>query len=239
MTESAENRPTGSFNVGKQPKEVLTELKVFTFTEPTAIKTLTNHSPTLTEEMPLTEDTNRLDKLIKVTASIFRFVKIKKKRAAAKASELTARRSKRKRQSERNPPTNSRQLTAEALKYLLKTAQRENYNQEIAHLSGQRQSWPPRSKIEPLNPILDNDQTLRVGDRTDSDTCASEHKHTTIVSVRFAFERIDPDRGSLQEKCGGGQSMTQYVRVRYWIPRIRDRARQIVHKCVKFRDMTA
>lgn len=226
--------PAGQFNIGKQPREVLTELKVHVILEQTA-KPLMYFSPKLKEEMPLDEHTNRLDKLINVTAYVFRFIERLKSQIASK--DRGKRRSKRKRPAERNTLENQAQLTADektkALRYHLKTAQQEHYKHEIAHLNGKKNNWPTRSKIEPLKPILDGNGILRVGGRIDKALCLYEHKHPVIIPPNSRLSKLIAMDAHRRTRCGGVQLMTQYIRNQYWIPRLRDESRQIVHRCVK------
>lgn len=232
LTQAAKYWPKGSFDVKTQPREVLTELKTHTIYESTT-KSLTYFSPALQKEMPLIEHTNQLDKLINVTAYIFRFINLLKDATANK--ERPKRRSKRKRTTRISQDRSGELSTEErthALRYHLKTAQYESYKPEIAYLSGQKKNWP-RSKIEPLKPILDKHGILRVGGRISHAVGLYEYKHPAIIPPNSRFGWLVVSDAHRKTRCGGVQVMTQYIRAHYWITRIRDEARRVVHRCVK------
>lgn len=166
-----ENWPKGSFTPAEIPREVSAELRVNVVFELTA-KALTYFSPSLKKEMPLNEHTNSLDKLINVTAYVFRF--IERLKNAVKEKSGRQRRSKRKKANRQGIETSmydklTEEERAGALRYHIKLVQVEYYKDEITYLSGLRASCP-KSKLSSFKPVLDSFKIMRVGGRISADS---------------------------------------------------------------------
>lgn len=233
LSQPEENWPKGGFIRTDVSREVSAELKINIVTELTT-KPLTYFSPSLKKEIPLNDHTNSLDKLINVTAYVFRF--INRLKTAAKHKNGRNRRSKRKRAAK---PVNGtsvyEQLTeeerAEALRYQIRSAQAEYYKDEIAYLSKVRCSCP-KSKLSSLKPVLDSYKILRVGGRIAAASSPHELKHPAIIPRQTRFSRMLIYDAHRKTRCGGVQLVSQVLRAQYWIPRMRDEVRRYIHKCV-------
>lgn len=91
---------------------------------------------------------------------------------------------------------------------------------------------PERSKLEQLKPIMDEDGLLRLGGRLDRSELDYEMKHPYIIPHDSRLAYLVMEYAHRQTKHGGVQVMTQFIRQKYWIPKLRNCLRSIVHKCV-------
>lgn len=91
---------------------------------------------------------------------------------------------------------------------------------------------PEKSRIESLLPVLDDDGILRVGGRLDRAETDYEMRHPPIIPGESRLGWLIMDHAHRETKHGSVQIMMQYVRQRYWIPRLRHSLRSFVHKCV-------
>lgn len=179
------------------------------------------------QNVPLLEYTGKLEKAINIICYAKRFIDIWLNKSKRKPKRRRTR--KENVELQFTPPSLNEQ--AKAMEYLLIKTQQEYFNKELTALTnGQR--LPERSNLEPLKPILDSNGLLRVGGRLDRANIDYEMKHPVIVpnGSRLAYLIIDYTHRKL--KHAGIQAMTQNIRERYWIPKIRNELRNYVHKCV-------
>lgn len=114
---------------------------------------------------------------------------------------------------------------AQAMKYLIKREQETFYAKE---LKGNMN----KSKLEPLKPIRDQDGILRVGGRLKHASCPYEMKVPIILPPKSRLTWLIMHEAHETTKHGHVQVMMQYVRERYWIPRLRYELRDFVGRCV-------
>lgn len=127
------------------------------------------------------------------------------------------------------PPSNEEKTIA--MKYLIRTAQQEHFHNEIAAIHEKR-VLPEKSKLEPLRPTLDSEQLLRVGGRLDRSEIDYEMKHPYIIPNDSRLAHLLMDYAHRQTMHGGVQVMMQFIRQKYWITKLRNKLKNVVHKCV-------
>ncbi|XP_031617636.1 uncharacterized protein LOC116337338 [Contarinia nasturtii] len=204
-------------------KETMIECKVFMISE-YKDQLRIGLKGTKTNE-PLLKYTSKLEKAINILSYVIRFLKNWKNRKdkiitrpRRKVIELKA-----------FPPTLEEK--AEAMEYLLRKTQQEYFNKEMTAMK-QNKRIPEKSVLESLNPILDKDGLIRVGGRIERSELNYEMKHPVIVPHGSRLAKLIADYAHRITKHGGVQQMTQFIRQNYWIPKIRDLLRSIVHKCI-------
>lgn len=79
---------------------------------------------------------------------------------------------------------------------------------------------------------MDEFGILRVGGRIGHANGSYEFKHPAIVHKHSRLAKLIIIDAHRKTRCGGVQLITQYTRVQYWIPGIRDEARRHIHQCV-------
>lgn len=200
--------------------EVQNEMKIFLVTE--FRQQLTINVKNLDERVSLFEYTSRLEKLVNIVSFMIRFIdrwmenptfKIRRRRNF-KVLE---------------PPTEEEK--SRALTYLLRKAQEEYYNAEITALKG-KHSFPEKSKVLSLKPMLDSKGLLRARGRLDRSDEPYEMKHPVIVPNGSRLAWLIIDNVHRNTKHGAVQLMMQVIRQRFWIPKLRSELRSFIHKCV-------
>ncbi|XP_031634329.1 uncharacterized protein LOC116347753 [Contarinia nasturtii] len=177
------------------------------------------------QNVPLLEYTGKLEKAINIISYVERFVNIwlgksKVKRKRSRRGQIIQR---------VMPPSNEEKT--KAMKYLIRKAQQEHFGREIIAIK-ERKTLPEKSKLESLRPILDEEDLLRLGGRLDRSDIDYEMKHPYIVAHDSRLAHLIMDYAHRQTKHGGVQVMMQYIRQKYWIPKLRSALRNVVHKCV-------
>lgn len=119
----------------------------------------------------------------------------------------------------------------EALHYLIRRAQEESYGRDMAALRGRGQ-LPEDSKIVSLRPIFDSSGLLRVGGRLERAEISYEQRHPPIIPNGTRLSWLIIDSAHRVTKHGSVQDMMQFIRQRFWIPRLRNECRCFLHKCV-------
>ncbi|XP_055850677.1 uncharacterized protein LOC129915222 [Episyrphus balteatus] len=115
--------------------------------------------------------------------------------------------------------------------YLLRKSQEERYGKEITWLK-KRKGLPEGSDLGPLNPLLDAQNILRVGGRLDRSSNSYEMNHPAIVPNGSRLAWLIVNHAHHNTKHGAVQVMMQFVREKYWIPKLRSELRGYLHKCV-------
>lgn len=128
-----------------------------------------------------------------------------------------------------HPPTFQEKTWA--MEYFVRKTQQLHYGKEIAGLSNSK-GLPEKSKIETLKPILDDKGILRVGGRLEKSKLDYEMKHPAIIPNGSRLSWLIMDFAHRQTKHGGVQVGTQFLRQKYWIPKLRNELRNFIHKCV-------
>ncbi|XP_055910400.1 uncharacterized protein LOC129944760 [Eupeodes corollae] len=172
--------------------------------------------------VPLLEYSNKLERVINILSYTMRFIE---RWSANPTFKIRAKR----RKPEIQQPTIEER--ARAMAYLLRDSQRQYYGTELKAIQ-EHNNLPEKSKLEPLKPILDSKGLLRVGGRLDRSSNSYEMNHPVIIpnGSRLAWLVIDHSHRST--KHGAAQIMMQFIRQKYWIPKLRSELRGYLHKCV-------
>ncbi|XP_055839551.1 uncharacterized protein LOC129907395 isoform X1 [Episyrphus balteatus] len=211
-------------------QEVEKEMKIFSvtfFKEPIQIRLKRSMNC-----VPLLEYTGTLEKAINILSYAGRFIEnwIKWRRKLKQAKRKINRRPKRIRKQQAVAPPTLREK-AEAMEYLIRKNQQASYNKEITALRAGKQ-LPDKSPIEGLKPIIDEHGLLRFGGRLGRSEVDYEMKHPVIIANGSRLAELLMDNAHREMKHGGIQIMMQFIRQRYWIPKLRDGLRNHIHKCV-------
>lgn len=172
------------------------------------------------EIIPLLEYSNRLDKILTIYAYVLRY----KKGIKLERERKCKRKSKGKYPKLIFPPSTLEK--AEALKCLIMREQSLAYAKELNGVLR-------KSKIEALCPIKDNGGILRVGGRLKHASCPYEMRVPMILPQHSRLTWLIIYEAHEKTSHGHVQVMMQYVRERYWIPRLRYELRDFVRRCVK------
>lgn len=128
------------------------------------------------------------------------------------------------------PP--SPQEKAWAMEYFITRSQQEHYNAELTALL-KKLPLPHKSKLEPLKPILDNRNVMRVGGRLDRSEIDYEMKHPVIIPKGSRLAWLLMDFAHRVNHHGGIQVMMQHIRQKYWIPQLRDELKRYTRTCLE------
>lgn len=173
----------------------------------------------------LLEYTGKLEKLVNILCYVKRFIKL-----WIKKTKVTRQRKRRGEiVPEIMPPTNEEKT--EAMICLIRKSQQMHFKAESNALSNNR-PLPEKSKLEAMDPKMDNMGLLRLGGRLDRSELDYEMKHPFIIPHDSQLAQLIMNYAHRQTHHGGVQVMTQFIRQKYWISRLRNGLRNIVHKCV-------
>lgn len=128
-----------------------------------------------------------------------------------------------------HPPTGKER--AWALGYFIRKTQQEYWNAEWSALKNGK-DLPDKSKLEPLKPILDGRGIIRLGGRLGKSLLDYEMKHPPIIPGGSRLAWLIMEQAHRRCDHGGIQVTAQFIRQRYWIPKLRDELKQFTRKCV-------
>lgn len=194
---------------------VQTEMKVHMISKIKELTIKTNDGNII----PLLDYTNNLNKIQLIYSYILRFVKGLKSKTKSKID-------KRRRKYKRLIflPTNEEK--GKALLYLVKREQQLAYAKELNGIM-------KGSEIESLYPIKDEQEILRVGGRLKHSACPYEMRVPMILPAKSRLSWLIIKDAHEETNHGHVQVMMQYIRARFWIPKLRLELRAFVQKCVK------
>lgn len=92
---------------------------------------------------------------------------------------------------------------------------------------------PSKSTIASLRPILDKNNILRVGGRIDKANIAYQQRHQYIIPSKSRLSFLILKYAHDATLHGGIQIMMQFIRKKFWIPKLRAEARKYIHSCVQ------
>lgn len=173
------------------------------------------------EPIELMEYSNKLERIINIASYLYRF--------CANATERGSNRQLRREITKILPPTNEEK--AKALSAIIRIEQK-NYLWKEFNALKDKIEIPSGSKIESLKPILDRNEIIRVGGRLDRVRGNYEMRHPAIIPIGSRLAWLIADNSHRRTEHGAVQVMTQHIRQRYWIPRLRNELRKYLHKCV-------
>lgn len=213
--------PTEQFPL-KLPDHTETELKVCTILE---VRSELVIGPVVKgqKEMPVLDYAHNLERALRIVGFVIR---------AMNAIHNKHRRQKRNTRSTNSiphPPTEKEK--AWAMEYFIRKAQQQFFRADYAALR-KGQCLPAKSRLEPLKPILDDRGIMRLGGRLDKSHLDYEMKHPPIIPGASRLATLIMEQAHRRCYHGGIQVVTQFIRQRYWIPRIRDELKRFTRTCL-------
>lgn len=177
------------------------------------------------QNLALLEYTGKLEKAVNILSYVDRFVNI-----WLGKTKVQCKRNRRGQIIPRVMPPSNEEKT-KAMKYLIRKEQQEYFGKEIAAIRDGK-AHMEKNSLESLRPVLDEEELLRLGGRLGRSKIDYEMKHPYIIPHDSRLAHLIMDYVHRQTKHGGIQVMMQYIRQKYWIPKLRNALRSIVHKCV-------
>ncbi|XP_035228121.1 uncharacterized protein LOC118200280 [Stegodyphus dumicola] len=120
---------------------------------------------------------------------------------------------------------------AVAHSWVIKSVQMQEFSEEIDHLK-KRKLVSPRSKLNMLNPFLDDEGILRVGGRLRNASIAQNVKYPVILPKSHYITELIIRYYHYKYLHGGAQMLHSEIKQRYWIINARATIRKIIRKCV-------
>ncbi|XP_075150623.1 uncharacterized protein LOC142224721 [Haematobia irritans] len=114
---------------------------------------------------------------------------------------------------------------------LIVLAQKMNYGNEYKDLMD-RSSLGTGSSLVSLNPFLDEMGVMRMyGRLSRSPILSYSERHPIILPYSCRFTKLLVEFVHLISIHGGNQLMLRILRIEYWIPRVRNLIRSVIHRC--------
>lgn len=190
------------------------------------------------KSMSLFDLTNNFRRLIRIVSYVSRFIRNSKKRNGKNSM-----RTRRQMSANIKPYLPTEEEKASALQFLIKEEQRIAFKKEINYLKNlskekgnqgheEIDNFPNSSKILNLHPCLDDARLLRVGGRLENAIGSFDMRHPVIIPNGTRLSHFIISDAHVFTEHGSIQVMMQYIRTRYWIPKLRSELRTFVRKCV-------
>ncbi|XP_054746732.1 uncharacterized protein LOC129251360 [Anastrepha obliqua] len=114
---------------------------------------------------------------------------------------------------------------------LIINSQKQYYGGEYAKLK-QKKTVDTKSEILALNPFLDKDDIMRAGGRLGASLNLSyNERHPIILPYNSRLSRLITKFINEISLHGENQLMLRLIRTQYWIPRVKNMIRSIIHNC--------
>lgn len=118
-----------------------------------------------------------------------------------------------------------------ALQYWIKFSQYQEFHREITNLrNGEPVS--SKSKLISLSPFLDTNGVLRVGGRLKHSQLPMDRKHPILLSSHSRLTQLLIEAEHLRLFHGGSQLLLSVLQQRYWIIRAKDAIRRQLTRCL-------
>jgi hypothetical protein len=137
----------------------------------------------------------------------------------------------------RHPKTNRQTTTLttqdldQARNCCVKMVQHISYAQEIEDLM-EHQEVAATSSLKTLHPFIDQEGLLRVGGRLQQSKISYQTIHQMILPPDHHLTRLVVSAEHIKLLHAGPQLLIASLRERYWIPRIRNVVKTIIHQCL-------
>lgn len=118
-----------------------------------------------------------------------------------------------------------------ALTALLKVAQSQDFNRELAALK-ESQGLPKDSKLLALDPYLDERQLIRVGGRLRHAEITHDRKFPVVLFPKHPLTKLIILNEHHRNLHAGAQAILAILRLRYWPLNGRETVRSVLRKCV-------
>lgn len=181
------------------------------------------------KQEPLVNRRSTLDSILRITAYVLRFIKIKCKTSASKIfrGKLNPIVIEQEDNSKFTPTPNERD---EALFYWIGVAQRCHYSQEIrARKNGLELAT--NSPLRHFVPFIDDKGLLRVGGRLENSDSSYQQKHQVFVPPESAIGKLLIRNAHFKTLHGVGAVTKAYLRPRFWFLRIGMAIKSFTHRC--------
>ena len=119
----------------------------------------------------------------------------------------------------------------QALICCIKTTQQTSYAREVRDLLNS-QEVSTTSSIKTLHPFIDQQGLIRVGGRLQHSALPYDIKHPIILPPTHHLTKLVVSTEHRRLHHAGPQLLIASLRERYWIPRIRNVVKAIIHKCL-------
>ena len=113
----------------------------------------------------------------------------------------------------------------------MKIVQQESYAQVLKEL-GKKQVVAANSVLKTLHPFIDNEGLIRVGGRLQHSTLPYQTRHQMILPANHHFSRFIVSAEHLRLHHAGPQLLIASLREKYWILRIRNQVKTVIHQCL-------
>ena len=121
---------------------------------------------------------------------------------------------------------------AKAEKSIIQHVQRHKFIAEIASLKGSFKTVPKESPLYKLDPVMDDDEILRVGGRLSKAALPAESKHPVILSKDLHVSKLILSHIHHQLGHAGRNHMLSRLQQKYWIINANSAARKVISECV-------
>ena len=119
----------------------------------------------------------------------------------------------------------------DALHTCINIAQQDIYAQEISDLN-KKDQVSSKSHSQPLHPFLDKKGYLQVGRRLQHSQLPYESKYQLILPPAHHITELIILNEHLRLLHAGPQLLSASVRQQYWIPRMKQVIRPVLHRCL-------
>lgn len=119
----------------------------------------------------------------------------------------------------------------ESILWLTKIAQQESFSNEM--LCFKKNKLIHSSKIQNLNPFLDDNGILRVGGRIQLSEFSYEKQHPMLLSGKHHFSKLLLAHEHKSLLHAGAQHILSSIRERFWITAGKSLAKRVVHECIR------
>lgn len=172
--------------------------------------------PTINDQ-PLIERYESLDKLIRFTANVFKFIDILKHRYVREPNTLGR---------------FSNQQLSDALDLWIKYTQRSSLGKELHQLEPEGEV-AASSPIAKLCPFMDDHSIMRLRGRIANANVSYNERFPIIIPAHCHFVRLLMRKAHIVTLYGNFQSMLHYIRSNYWVIGAKKAAAAYVNRCVK------
>lgn len=166
--------------------------------------------------VPMINYYDRFNKLIRITAFIFKAGEGFKRKSRAKELQ--------------NIGLLSPELLKKAVHYWVRYSQLESYASELNRLE-QGIELKNSSSLSSLCPFLDTEKIIRVEGRIANAVVSYDEKHPIIIPPHSEFGRLLVKEAHESTLHGGVQQMLHYVRAKYWLIGARRTITRAVKSC--------
>lgn len=128
-------------------------------------------------------------------------------------------------------------LTAES--HWIKDAQQRHFSMEIDCCKKRVSALPKQSKLMGMRPFIDGEGILRCNGRLENAHIPYDASHPIILSSDCLLAKLIIRSAHHATLHGGSQDIVQYVRNKFWIPRLRAIIKTVIHRCPKCIRFTA